>query len=823
MNWLAVLADWDGRWRYPALLVEVARPAGARLEQRCAERILDGIAEPVSEPRQAIEVLLERGEFGVAQGLAGSGLFPTDTANDIADMVRAAQEATKSELARRRDGLIQRAQRAQFHEPPPAVSSLLRDRRQEAVDTLNDWESRLHEAEAKEKARLTKWLTAEESAGNTEWADAVQGCLDAGEFPAAERLLEAGPAKDVPGGPHCVPRWAPWPWSDRELPEILRWYRGGAAPPGFRRHWCPVPDDVPTTDLLATLEKLNRRCDQETVRDFAAALDHALGAGRLPHEVEPYGTGFRTHLAAVSDYRLPWLDLPKKIPLYIGPPGWTPSADRQALWFVPGSGTSGAAPPPGVAVLDATTILRLIAPERTGDPANESHRRVNLLREIGGQLRVADVLGEHATAVLHQTSVHETRDAIAWCLDLLGVHPGGGVMDTLLYDTGAYLRALRVALEQLAPDGRRPVELTVEDLAAWRQDRETMADFHERVLAPICSDREVAVLLHVALMIYGERPDAEFTVDDLGEYLAIGRSFDDLASLAAATRRAITGVLFEGRGTGVYGWSRPGLAALLSSGDMEARLDEDFEELTQRRLRTIGSATLHLQNVGLTSAMHQVKTNVFAVKDILSELAARNDHPNQLARALLFIADLDEVWALSEPEGAQTLLKRVPFDLCALLRGRRHHFHVTYKDVQITLQEDAADPLIVWGSRPLVKLALDNLLNNAVRAAQRTQRGTRGRVHLSFDTESLEPGKPPAWARIGVEDSGCGIPPELRRVLLDPDVRRVRSEYGGGVGVRHAQDHITYNGGMLEIMDQMSGLGGAHLEVWLPLAGTPDH
>lgn len=819
MNWNAVLADWDERWRYPSLLVELAYPGGTADDRRYADRLLDGIAVPVTDPGEAVAVLLERGEFGVAQRLAEGGLFRDDAASDLIEQVSAAEQATVGELARRRDGLVQRMRRAGSSESPPPMSALPRERRAAAVNALDEWErEHLLATEAELKARLERSLAARDPDSHGEWAAAVRGCLDAGEFPAAERLLEDGPSADVPGGPASVPRWTRWPWSDRHLPEILRWYHDGAAPPGFPDRWRPPEQDRTAPEMLRALEELHRQCDLDSVREFATALDDALGAGRLPHSVTPVGEGFLTHLVAVSDYRLPWIALPKKVPLYVGPPGWAPPEGPAAVWFVPAVGVPGALP--GVAALDATAIFRLVAPTGTGRPSSPAVRRANLLREVCRRLRVADVLGEDTATAQFPTSAHETRDAIAWCLDLLGVHPGLGVTDALLYDTGAYPRALRVALEQLAPDGRRPLELIAEDLALWRRDRAAMEKFHRRVLAPIFADREVAVLLHIALMTNGEQPDALFTVDDLSQYLAVHPSSDDLISLPAAAHRTITGVLLEARGPDGYGWSRPGLAALLGAVDVEALLNDDFDELVQRRSRTIKSADLELQNLGLTSAMHQVKTGVFAVKNILVELTGRRgEHQDQLDRAVALIADLDDVWALSEPEGATNLLRRKVFDLRELLRGRWHQFDLAHRDIEIAFRADGADAPLVWGSRPLLRLALDNLINNGARAAEATRDGECGHVRLSCGIEPHEPGRPPAWARIDIEDSGPGIPPEIRRELLNPNGERV-SEHGGGVGFRHAMDHIAYNGGVLDILDRPSDLGGTHLAIRLPLTGT---
>ena len=826
MSHATLLPQWRERWRFPSLLAGMAMARQHLLDAGdLVDAILQGIAEPVAEPGQAISMLLASGEYGAARALAESGLVADRPAEELDAQIDAAIRVAEAELARRQSGLVQRARRAGLDDPPLDVGFLLEERCADAVAELDAWGAKLAAAEGGLRQRLGEKLAAAEPNRHPEWADAVQACLDAGEFPAARRLLDDGPAGDMFGGPLTVPRWASWPWPDRALAEIQRWYRGlDGTPRGFVVRWRPEAADDAAAELLEAVDGLGTDIDEDAVRRFAVALDRNLGAEeRVPHQVERCGEGFRTYLAAASaDYRLPWLSLPNKLQLYIGPPGWAPPDSAPAIWFVPAVGAAGASPPHGVALIDATTVFQLMAPDRKGRVTTGSYRRINLLRYICRQFRLADVLGSNVRTALNGTSGYELRDAIAWYFDLLGIHLAEGVVDALLYDTGAYPEALWAAIEQLAPDAGRPAEINAEDLTAWRQSKEAMSAFHDRVLGPILSDREVAVLLHAALLGYGQLPEAVFTIGNIESHPDVSAALSkEPVSLAAAANRVVARVLLEPRDPEIYGWSKPGLTVLLSvANDMRARLAEDISELAKRRTRSLEDANLHLQNTSLTSAMHQVKTSVFALKDILAEMTAVGHHADDVHRALAFIADLDDVWALTAPEGMQSLLARSPFDLAELLRGRRRQFHVTYKDVDVTMTPDYQEPVIVWGSRPLLKLALDNVLHNAVRAAQRREKGVR-RVCLRLSVVPQEPHEPPAWAVVDVEDSGPGIPPDQLEPLRVGDSERIQSE-GGGLGIIHASDHIKYNGGVLDICGEPSpDLGGAHIQIKVPLYGPP--
>jgi signal transduction histidine kinase len=817
-----ILPMWKGRWRYPSLLSLLGTASPQRLDDASVvDAILRGIAEPVRDPQEAISVLVASGEYDTARTLAESGLVVGSAADEIDAEIDAAMRAAGAELARRENGLTQRARRVGLQDKPPNALVVLDERRADAVAELDAWEETITAAEAELRQRLEAELTAVlpgESAQpgeSAEWADAVRACLEAGEFPAARQLLAEGPLTEAGGGPLTVPRWPAWPWPDRSITEILGWYRGlGPAPRTFLARWGPGE-----TELLETVAGLRSGLGEDAVRRFAAALDRQLGAeDEIPHQVQPEGDGFRTHLAdASADYRLPRLALPGRLPLYIGPPGWTPPETAPAVWFVPDVGAADAPAPPGVARIDATVLFQLIAPDRAQHPTSGSQRRVNLLRRLCRQFRLADVLGDSATSVIAGLPGYDPREAIAWYLDLLGCHLGKGVVDALLYDTGAYPPALWAAIARLAPEEGRPRELTLEDVDAWRQSGEAMRDLHDQVLGSVLPDREVAALLHAALLAYGGQPESVFTLRGLESHPDVGALLSgESISLSEAADRVAARVLLERKEPGIYGWSKPGLAMLLAvTNDIQAYLADDIRELAERRTRSLEIADLELRNTSLESAVHQLKTTFFVVKDILTELDAAGQRADDVRRARGLIDDLDDVWPkVAQSGGALSLLDRSSFDLTELLNGRRRYFSMNYTDIEVTMPPGGADGwagVSVWGSRPLVKLALDNILNNAVRETRRKENGDR-RIRLSLGVIPQESHEPPAWALVDIEDSGPGIPPD--------QIEALRTGNSGGMGINHAYHHIQYNGGELVISDRPSpDLGGAHVQIRLPLSG----
>ena len=109
-----------------------------------------------------------------------------------------------------------------------------------------------------------------------------------------------------------------------------------------------------------------------------------------------------------------------------------------------------------------------------------------------------------------------------------------------------------------------------------------------------------------------------------------------------------------------------------------------------------------------------------------------------------------------------------------------------------------------------IRELLWNLLLNAAQAV-----GPGGRVELHGETRLN--GVSPVVA-LRVEDSGRGIPEELRQRVFEPfETTKVS---GTGLGLSLVRSIVLAHGGSIEITD--SELGGACLSFWLPQAGTRD-
>jgi two-component system, NtrC family, nitrogen regulation sensor histidine kinase NtrY len=125
-------------------------------------------------------------------------------------------------------------------------------------------------------------------------------------------------------------------------------------------------------------------------------------------------------------------------------------------------------------------------------------------------------------------------------------------------------------------------------------------------------------------------------------------------------------------------------------------------------------------------------------------------------------------------------------------------------EIKWTLPEGPAPAHL---DRQMLRLALTNLLRNAVHAIRET--GGPGRIEVTL-------GRAGDYFTVDVDDSGPGIPAELREAVFDPYVT-TKAE-GTGLGLAIAKKIVVEHGGSLVALDGPSG--GARLRLRLPRAGT---
>lgn len=877
-----LLESWPDRWRYPDLVVVLADrdrrrgAAGSEASQTdVCEALLAGLATPVDDAVAALTELVGRGEFPAATDVANctalnGALVGTEKP---VEYVRAAQRAAEAELSARRASLRQRARRAGMSEEPPEVATVWAEgspwRREAAETELRAWTERLMGHEAKIEGGIRRQLAALDQAQHAELIKQINGCLTAREYRTAAQLLGAGPdAYDETGGPGTVAQGDYWLWPAEDVEQILRWYRDQDAPPAFSR-WRPGPDDTAAKALLAAVvDLLARPGDEVPVGAFARALDRCCGTdAELAHRVSQHAAGHRSVLHGIVDARFPWLALPRPLPLYVGPPGGEPPDDghRPGVWFVPEllrreDSRRQAAVARGLAVLDLETVFRLAAPTR--DPhGSPVFRRVNLIREICGQLTVADLLGPRSLLGDggdepggSRRPSPELRDALAWLLNLLGVDAEVGVLDVLLHDTGQRTGALRAAVTDLLAGAGPARNLTLADVAAWRGNQKCMANLRETIL-PAIGDLEVAVVVDAAVWRFGEQarpftaaevreslaaagarpaaaaspagprehsvavPPADEVPPEDGEAAVATSALEHLNIEAALTRACSVG-LFEpraGSGETVYVWTDQALPLLLSILDLERRVTEGLSRLdTQRELSIVSAQEARLEarkKGGLAGALHRVKGRVSVIRECLEELHPSPEDAKSVRFALDIIVTLHQFWELADDVVlTSAFLAKHEYDLTVLLQELKIARDID-RGPDLELAGDSTRELPVHGGERMMRHALNNLIDNAATAVDRKS----GRMRLTVQRDGLPDGG--ATVTLDLEDDGPGLDEDMIQRLNDP---ALQPSGESGHGVRHARTWIEDNGGALTFLENSAELGGAHVRVTLPQARRPE-
>ena len=105
---------------------------------------------------------------------------------------------------------------------------------------------------------------------------------------------------------------------------------------------------------------------------------------------------------------------------------------------------------------------------------------------------------------------------------------------------------------------------------------------------------------------------------------------------------------------------------------------------------------------------------------------------------------------------------------------------------------------------------LQQVVINLVTNAEYVIKGRQPSI-IQLTTQARE-----GWVRLTVEDSGPGIPPEIRGRIFDPFFTTKGPDEGTGLGLAICQRVVTEVGGKIWLED--SELGGAKFVVELPAA-----
>ena len=233
---------------------------------------------------------------------------------------------------------------------------------------------------------------------------------------------------------------------------------------------------------------------------------------------------------------------------------------------------------------------------------------------------------------------------------------------------------------------------------------------------------------------------------------------------------------------------------------MLGRLDVAFA--SQRRFVADASHELRTPLAIIKANLDLALTDAQATEESRASAAA------VIRRAIDRMARLtDDLLALARLDAPAS--GREPVPLAALLDDAREEFAAAAKARGVAIDVETVEALPVLGDRDVLKRAVTNLLDNAVRAADTT-------VHLSHGEDDQG-----AWLRVA--DDGPGIAPEDRESIFDrfwrPDEARSRVGGGSGLGLAIVRQIAEAHGGTVELFPEPGE--GATFVLRLPRAGAP--
>ncbi|WP_326645143.1 ATP-binding protein [Streptosporangium sp. NBC_01755] len=816
-----VVREWPDVWRYPDLAAALARGDAST---DLAMLLLRGLAEPLTVEQSAHRLIAD-GEFRAVEELHQKAHLPVRAAKDIADRLERARAAAAVRVHHDAVGLERRSARAGV-----SLDVDVRDLTDDAWLRLADADAKLGELdetvrslEEQASVELRRSLAARaaeldgQDRAVAAWLESAEVCIQAGEFDTAKALIGDGPQhRHADTEPRLVPRLREdWPYEENDLETIMSWYfePGAPYPPGFAT-WLPARDDAEAWALLRALRDTAREVTHDTVSALLRSLHRLLGTDRPWLELDDVGHRVLTRISLPDNARLPclaflgrrelatWVSNPRR-------PHDPPACDGPLLWIAPSVRAQEVLQDRrsvrGVAKLDATFLLRLVAPVH-GRRLEPAVRLINLLRAICPRLAPDEVMN------WREAAEHPQRHHLTWLLHLLGISADMATTDAVRYDVGDNPAVLRRFLAEVVPgpprhDRARSVLLDLALLNEVRGRDEWRTEAVRDLLAPHAGERAALALLWAAIDFDSD----EFTLDDLREDLTsiaeaeVAEVVVSHSGLPAGAAYLVREGLFEGPQEGPFRLPASGIRALLTEkrpghvprdqAVLAARaVYEEYRDTAARRIAEVGDRIVRV--IG-----HKMNGRRAVIRSALEEERAEYA--------------LDVVKSLPSIHGMYTSAT-APERPCRLTEILKNPLSVAQGDSGGMLRYELqhGEDLFVHANPWVLSECFFNLFDNSRLAVRETGREF-GDIRVTVTVEVDDPTR----CLIDIEDSGIGLSAEARERLARED--RFSSHGGSGVGFRTARSWFRAFGGHLEIVGRSAVLGGAHLRVTLPLTDPP--
>jgi heavy metal sensor kinase len=220
--------------------------------------------------------------------------------------------------------------------------------------------------------------------------------------------------------------------------------------------------------------------------------------------------------------------------------------------------------------------------------------------------------------------------------------------------------------------------------------------------------------------------------------------------------------------------------------DTLARLESSFEQLKRftadasHELRTPAASIRTVGEVAL-----QGPADLDAYREAITGILTETERLSRL---------LDSLLTLARGDAGGVRLKLEPVDLGVLVKEITDELNVLADEKGQSLSFEASRSITVTLDRSTLRLALINVLHNAVKHTP-----TGGHINVSVETKDDQ------GAVITVTDNGPGIPVGEREKVFDRfyriDQARSRATGGVGLGLSIARWAVETNGGIIAFID----------------------
>jgi heavy metal sensor kinase len=230
-----------------------------------------------------------------------------------------------------------------------------------------------------------------------------------------------------------------------------------------------------------------------------------------------------------------------------------------------------------------------------------------------------------------------------------------------------------------------------------------------------------------------------------------------------------------------------------------ARLEQSFDQIRRftsdvsHELRTPLAAIRCIGEVSL-----QKNGSREEYSSVISSMLEEIDHVTRLIDDLLMISKADE---------GDLRLNASPIPVCDVSREATELISILAEEKDQSLTFEGDERAVVLGDRVLLRQALVNILDNAVKYSP---------VGNAISMNARCEGKN---IFIEVADQGCGIPAEYREKVFERfyrvDKARTRDAGGTGLGLSIAKWAVHAHGGSISVNSNLNG--GCTFQIQLPL------